>query len=58
MDKRIAVSRNLQAWNGHEMQELQIRNVELMAALQDATFLLRKIGKFPGDLPQQECRIL
>ena len=65
MDKRIAVSRNLQAGTGYEMQELQIRNVELMAALQDATFLLRKIGKFPGDLPQmmdsitrcvQDCR--
>ena len=38
---------------------------ELLAALVDATFLLRKIGKFPGDLPQmmdsitrcvQDCR--
>ena len=27
-------------------------NAELVAALEDASFLLAKIGKFPGDLPQ------
>lgn len=35
-----------------ERDRLRQVNAELVAALEDASFLLAKIGKFPGDLPQ------
>lgn len=35
-----------------ERDRLKAINAELVAALEDASFLLAKIGKFPGDLPQ------
>ena len=35
-----------------EVIRLRQINAELLAALEDASFLLAKIGKFPGDLPQ------
>jgi len=35
-----------------ERDRLRQVNAELVAALEDAAFLLAKIGKFPGDLPQ------
>lgn len=35
-----------------ERDRLAAINADLVAALEDASFLLAKIGKFPGDLPQ------
>lgn len=35
-----------------ERVRLRQINAELVAALEDASFLLAQIGKFPGDLPQ------
>lgn len=35
-----------------ERDRLRQINAQLVEALEDASFLLAKIGKFPGDLPQ------